>query len=249
MITAQERQIARELSMIYLAYAGIVTATHMATDWGSVPQWITAIVAVFAVLVAAVGIAVQRSVARKRAAVDFFIKTEMDRHLLDSYDDFWTGIDCMKTMEVGAFYGSKEKKIRKHYFSVRKYLNVHELIAVGIKSGMLDDRTCFDFWCDVLVRGVEAARPLIDYLSQRPDHEALPMYFRHKLRSDLHHQFDRQHHRFWRLLPRTATPCLLNPATPSPADSLEPDTPGASSLGADRYRCPGRVLTGLPGEM
>jgi hypothetical protein len=38
--------------------------------------------------------------------------------------------------------------VRKHYFAVRKYLNVHELMAVGIANGMFDDRTC------VLVRRI-----------------------------------------------------------------------------------------------
>jgi hypothetical protein len=61
---------------------------------------------------------------------------------------------------------------RKHYFAVRKYLNVHELIAVGIKDGMFDDRICYDFWSHILIRCVEAARPVLDYLRQRPDHEA-----------------------------------------------------------------------------
>jgi hypothetical protein len=142
---------------------------HMASDWwGSLPQWITAFVAVFALLVAAVGIAVQRTVARKRAAVDFFIKTEMDQHLLDAYDEFWTGIDCMKTMAISDFRASQDKGVRKHYFSVRKYLNVHELVAVGIKNEMLDRKICFDFWSGVLIRCVEAARPLIDHVRQRP---------------------------------------------------------------------------------
>jgi hypothetical protein len=74
---------------------------------------------------------IQRHVARQRAAIDFFIKTEMDRHLLDAYDEFWTGIDRMSAVGVSDFYGSKDKDVRRDYFAVRKYLNVHELIAVG----------------------------------------------------------------------------------------------------------------------
>jgi anti-sigma-K factor RskA len=80
-ITAQERWIARDLSIIYFTYGTVVTMAQTNIDWGSVPQWITAVVAVSAVFVAAIGIAVQRNVARKRAAIDFFIKTEMDKQL------------------------------------------------------------------------------------------------------------------------------------------------------------------------
>ena len=75
-------------------------------------------------------------------------------------------------MSVGDFYGSKDKDVRKHYFSVRKYLNVHELIAVGIKRKILNYEICFDYWCDVLLRGVDEARPLIDHVRTRPGHDA-----------------------------------------------------------------------------
>ena len=56
---------------------------------------------------------------------------------------------------------------------VRKYLNVHELIAVGIKNDMLDVRTCFDFWGDVLIRGVEATKPVVDHVRARPANQAM----------------------------------------------------------------------------
>jgi hypothetical protein len=45
-MTAQERQIAWELGGVYVAYFGIVGAIKMGTDWGSVPQWVTAGIAV-----------------------------------------------------------------------------------------------------------------------------------------------------------------------------------------------------------
>src|SRR5262245_48539538 len=121
-------------------------ASACGVDWGSVPQWITAIVAGLAVAVAAVGIFIQRALARKRAAIDFFLKTEADKHRLDAYDDFWTGVRLMKTVPIDDFCNSAELDVRKHYFAVRRYLNVHELIAVGIKNRMFDHRTCYDFW-------------------------------------------------------------------------------------------------------
>jgi hypothetical protein len=171
-LAAQERRILRDLSIIYMIYVSGWIGVHMASDWGSVPQWITAIVAVVALAVAAGSIWWQRQVARQRAALDFFIKTEMDAHLVDAYDKFWQGIDQMKTMTVSDFYSSKDKGIRKHYFSVRKYLNVHELVAVGIKRRILNHDICFDYWCDVLLRGVDAARPLIVHVRTQPGHKA-----------------------------------------------------------------------------
>jgi hypothetical protein len=171
MITPQERRIVRDLAVIYGTYGIIWGSVYMATDWGSVPQWITASVAFGALIIAGVGIWMQRHVARQRAAIDFFIRTEMDRHLVEAYDNFWKGINEMGKMKVSEFYSSKEGPVRDHYFNVRKYLNIHELIAVGIKNKTLDERICFGFWCDVLLRGVNAAQPLIDHVRKQPNHD------------------------------------------------------------------------------
>ena len=141
-------------------------------DWGNVPQWITAIVAMSAAVVAAIGIGLQWRLTRRRAAIDFFLKTEADKHLVDAYDEFWTGIRYMDTMSIQDFCTSENANVRKHYFAVRKYLNVHELIAVGIKTGMFDNRTCYDFWSRILIRCVERAQPVLEHLRERPGHEA-----------------------------------------------------------------------------
>jgi len=176
MLTAQERRILYELPAIYiiygLIYLGIYMAGSATWDWGSVPQWITAIVAVIAVAVAGTGIAVQWWLARKRAAIDFFLKTEADKYLLDAYDEFYKGITKMKSLPINEFCTSQNEEVRACYFAVRKYLNIHELIAVGIKNGMFHNRTCYDFWSGVLFRQVEVARPVLDHVHSRPGREA-----------------------------------------------------------------------------
>ena len=176
MVTAQERKILRELSAIYVVFGLIAIGVHMVSpatwDWGSVPQWITATVAVIAAGVAAVGIGIQWWLARKRAAIDFFLKTEADQHLLDAYDEFHAGVEQMNTMDIDVFCTSEDPGVRKHYFAVRRYLNIHELIAVGIKNGMFHDRTCYDFWVGILFRHVDAARPVINHVRGRRGREA-----------------------------------------------------------------------------
>jgi hypothetical protein len=52
---------------------------------------------------------------------------------LDAYDDFWSGIETIKKMPINDFCTSSDLEVRKYYFAVRKYLNVHELVAIGIK--------------------------------------------------------------------------------------------------------------------
>src|SRR5438874_2167817 len=40
------------------------------------------------------------------------------------------------------------------------------------RAGMFDYRTCYDFWSRILIRCVEAARPVLEHVRERPGHEA-----------------------------------------------------------------------------
>jgi hypothetical protein len=57
---------------------------------------------------------------------------------------------------------------RPHYLAIRKYLNVHELIAVGIYREVLDRDVCYAYWADTLTNGYRDAKPVIDYVRNRP---------------------------------------------------------------------------------
>jgi hypothetical protein len=65
-------------------------------DWGTVPQWATVLIALCALTVAMVSIRSQREIARKRAATDFFLKTEMDPATLQAHKDYLAALDKLK---------------------------------------------------------------------------------------------------------------------------------------------------------
>jgi len=93
---------------------------------------VTANVAALAPLVAVVSILVQKGIARKRAAIDFFLKTEMDNEVFNDYAksrSVFVALKPGKPMEV--FCSSDD------YSLVSKYLNLHELMAVGNSQGRL----------------------------------------------------------------------------------------------------------------
>ncbi|MET4180680.1 hypothetical protein ABIB94_002780 [Bradyrhizobium sp. JR7.2] len=119
----------------------------MALDFGSVPQWVTAPIAATAGYFAFQSIRSQRSIARRRAAFDLFLKTETDEKMLTAYDHFHNGIEAMKlASSVEIFCADPNEQMRKHYLSIRKYLNVHELVAVGIREEVLDPEVCYSYW-------------------------------------------------------------------------------------------------------
>jgi hypothetical protein len=169
-MTAQEHRIVRELGGIYLAFFIVAGGWHMApsgTDWGNVAQIATAILAMFAFGTAIYSVYSQRELARKRAAFDVFLKTETDERMLTAYDNFHTGIIAMREASSIHEFCTSEAT-RSHYLWIRKYLNVHELVAVGIKKHVLDHDVCYEYWGDALMNGYSDAKPVVDYVRARP---------------------------------------------------------------------------------
>ncbi len=103
-----------------------------------------------------------------RAATDFFLKTEMDHENLESHKSYTSALAKLASV-VGtngempsSFAGSDE------YWAIRDYLNLHELMAVGILKNVFDDHVCHDFWAGELQRAYQGAMPLINYVQSQP---------------------------------------------------------------------------------
>jgi hypothetical protein len=136
-------------------------------DYGTLPQWVTGGVAVAAGIIAIWNIKSQREIARKRAAFDVFLKTETDEKMLTAYDNFHAGIIEMKKATSMEEFCTSEQT-RPHYLWIRKYLNVHELIAVAIRENVLDSNVCYSYWADALTNGYSDASPVLDFVRDRP---------------------------------------------------------------------------------
>lgn len=137
-------------------------------DWGSVPQWGTAAIALGALVVGLRSIQSQREIARKRASMDFFAKTEMDRNTLEAHKDFTEATKKLKaSLTEGKMNANFENS--KEYWDIRDYLNLHELMSVGIMQDVFDDHVCYFFWSGELERAYRDTRPLIEYVQGLPD--------------------------------------------------------------------------------
>lgn len=111
-------------------------------DWGTVPQWATAGIALGAAGIAFHSIRVQREIARRRATIDFFLKSSMDKECLAAYVAFKVEIEKFKqpNFSFGTYVPTAEHN------AVRTWLNICELVAVGINRNVFDDRLAFDSW-------------------------------------------------------------------------------------------------------
>jgi Domain of unknown function (DUF4760) len=136
-------------------------------DWGSIPQWGTAVIAAGALYVGYRSIQSQREIARKRAAMDFFAKTEMDRETLKAHKSF---TEAVKQLKAGLIGGKIDPQFADTgpYFDIRDYLNLHELMSVGLVQDVFDDDVCYFFWSSELKRAYESTLPLIEYVQTLP---------------------------------------------------------------------------------
>src|SRR5258708_37006750 len=129
-------------------------------DVGSLPQWVTVVVAVFALGTAIVSISIQKRIARNRAAIDFFLKTEMDADTKKSHEDYKKAMDPLKMIVTDKGEMQNSFANTDHYWAIRNYLNLHELLAVGELKGEFDKKACYDFWSGELVLAYMDAFPL-----------------------------------------------------------------------------------------
>ena len=124
----------------------------------------TALIALGALITAIAAIRTQTRVARRRAAIDFFLKTDLDQNMLDAHRDFEAAVKKLKAhLAAGRTVAAFEAADEVVYSHIWKYLNVHELVAVGIKNKVFDGDVCYNFWSDVLVRHAQETQRVIDH--------------------------------------------------------------------------------------
>jgi Domain of unknown function (DUF4760) len=105
----------------------------MGLEVGNVAQWLTAAVAILALGIAAASVLTQREIARKRAAIDFFVKTEMDKHTLDQHKLYKAAVEKLSA-HLNANGSLETFAQTPEYWHIRDYLNLHELMGVGINQ-------------------------------------------------------------------------------------------------------------------
>jgi hypothetical protein len=132
-------------------------------DAASVSQVVLAIVATLAFGSAVYGIRDQRLIARKRAALDLFFKTELDRELVETYQKYDKAVDAI-TEDISIEQFAKTN----NYKLIRSILNIHELVAVGIRDNVLDERVCFNFWGDELMDAYRNCQRIVEHARIAP---------------------------------------------------------------------------------
>ena len=101
----------------------------------------TALIAVSAAIIALFSLRAQKTIARRRAAIDFFLKTDMDAKMIEVADAYDTAVaKFAKMADINEFTNWPE------YWTIITYLNVHELLAIGIRRKVFDEGVCYGYW-------------------------------------------------------------------------------------------------------
>ncbi len=132
---------------------------------------LTATVALGAGVIAYIAIHAQRDIARRRAAIDFFLKTEMDQTIIDLYNNFKSITPSIASLPSIENFAETED-----YKKVRAFLNICELIAVGINQGAFSERVSYAYWGDVLPNAYKTTLPLIKYVRDSCDDGSAATY-------------------------------------------------------------------------
>jgi hypothetical protein len=122
----------------------------------------TASIALVAALIALCAIWAQMVIARRRAAIDFFFKTEIDQTAVDLYKKFKAKASLITSIP------DPSHATRSDYYDIRTFLNICELIAVGIKRGAFSKSVSQAYWGDVIPDSYLTAKQLIDAIRNTP---------------------------------------------------------------------------------
>jgi hypothetical protein len=120
---------------------------------------VTAAMAILAFFGVIISICVQRRTAQTRAAIDFFLRTETDEKMLEAHRKYRDGVAVLHTSpNIAAFAQTDDCR------SVRSYLNVHELLAVGVNRHAIHYSVARDFWINELERACRDCNRLLLHL-------------------------------------------------------------------------------------
>ncbi|PJG56617.1 hypothetical protein CVM73_03445 [Bradyrhizobium forestalis] len=129
---------------------------------------ITPLVGIIAGCIAFYSIHVTRSIARRRATIDFFLKTEVDSSIVKLFQSFDDHVEAV-SKEIRGGKTLKEIVKSPEYKTVHACLNIHELIAVGIHNKVFDEKVAYNYWSGALVGHCKDAAEIIDFSRSDPD--------------------------------------------------------------------------------
>jgi hypothetical protein len=144
----------------------ILSRSEALGKWWSINATsLSPIIVAISVIVAAVAVWMQRRLTTQRATFDLFLKTEIDRQALDLWRDYIAALGAYQSASsVDSFVTGNAKAFN----DICTYLSIYELVAIGIKNKLLDEKICFAFWHRIMRQDYHDVEKLLDYVHAQP---------------------------------------------------------------------------------
>ena len=136
----------------------IVCAASSVGVWWLLPA-IAALSALAAGVISVRAIAANKEIARKRATLDLLERSESTEYYQSIYSAF---LDARKSADGFApLMDPGSEVLRDRRRKVVNFLNHYELIAIGIRNGILDEGLCKEFMRSIVVRDWVAVQDFV----------------------------------------------------------------------------------------
>lgn len=116
------------------------------------------------------GIQSQRGIARRRATLDFIMKTETDGDMIRARLKF---IELTKNINGLGPWAALDKENTDETQKIKLILNEFELIAIGIKQGIIDKNLYCNWFKSGAIKHWDHAEPFVNILRSRTGNNAL----------------------------------------------------------------------------
>lgn len=134
---------------------------------------IALITTVIGVIVALLNLRSQSKMARRRATIDFFFKTEMDDTIFKIYKDFRAELPNVTAIVSRPVLTYTDAD----YLALIKWLNICELLAMGVRSEAFSDPVAYQYWGYVIPDSYNRTRLFIQRVRRTPDLDGGPKSF------------------------------------------------------------------------
>jgi hypothetical protein len=133
----------------------------------------TAAVALLAFIIAFLSLRSQSQTARRRATIDFFFKTEMDENIFKIYSDFRAALPNVVSIVSRPVLTHTDPD----YLALIKWLNICEMLAMGVRSKAFSDPIAYQYWGYVIPYSYNKTQLFIGRVRRTPDLDGGPRSF------------------------------------------------------------------------
>lgn len=131
--------------------------------WDQAAPMLTAFIAIFSAIIALIVLIYTRNSNRKRETLNLILGNLRDEDIRKNYTDF--RLLVLQHQDDTDFnliqYAEQSNRDKENFKIITRQLNLYEIIAIGIRTRLLDENFYKDYWHNQFLSDYEAVREFI----------------------------------------------------------------------------------------